>query len=166
MSDLIKYDYLSDGEHRLSLQYNVQISSFKTIIQEQKIETIGGKYPFFVRNGNLRYKEFPITGLISMEMESLGFPSLTNSTESAKRTVTPAPIFNTPTAEELVAAEREFKIAVYDWLSNGQYKLFHSETEGDYIVQLTNVSLSPEKTLGRRLHSCSATAIEVADCTD
>ena len=29
-------------------------------------DTLGGKYPFFFRNGNTSYKDFPISALISM----------------------------------------------------------------------------------------------------
>jgi hypothetical protein len=32
---------------------------------ESKIDTIGNKYPFIYRNGKVKYKEFPISGLLS-----------------------------------------------------------------------------------------------------
>jgi len=41
------------------------MNSFKNDIPEQKVETIGSKYPFIFRNGNVYYKEFPIGGLLS-----------------------------------------------------------------------------------------------------
>jgi hypothetical protein len=33
---------------------------------ETKTDTIGGKYPFIFRNGNVEYKEFQISGLLSL----------------------------------------------------------------------------------------------------
>jgi hypothetical protein len=30
------------------------------------MDTLGGKYPFIFRNGNVNYKEFPISGLITL----------------------------------------------------------------------------------------------------
>ena len=60
-----------------------------------------------------------------------------------------------------MSAERAFKLKVLDWLNNGEPKLFRSPGEGNYIVRLMNVSLSPEDTLGRMLHSFSCTAYEV-----
>jgi hypothetical protein len=36
---------------------------------ESKIDTIGGRYPFFFKNGLTAYKEFPISGLISFQMD-------------------------------------------------------------------------------------------------
>jgi hypothetical protein len=56
-----------------------------------------------------------------------------------------------------ISAERRFKLAVNDWLTNGKPKLFRSPTEGNYIVRLMNVSLSPNATVGRMLHTFSAT---------
>jgi hypothetical protein len=50
-----------------------------------------------------------------------------------------------------------------DWLNNGKPKLFRSAAEGNYIVRLMNVSLSPNDTLGRMLHTFTATAYEIAE---
>jgi hypothetical protein len=41
------------------------MNSFKTDVLESRVDTIGNKYPFIFRNGNVAYKEFPIGGLIS-----------------------------------------------------------------------------------------------------
>lgn len=62
--------FLYDGKRQLKIRYNPKVSSFKTDILEAKIDTIGGKYPFFFRNGQVSYKEFPIAGLISYEMDN------------------------------------------------------------------------------------------------
>ena len=64
-----------------------------------------------------------------------------------------------------VSAERTFKLKVLEWLNNGKPKLFRSPTEGNYIVRLMNISLSPEDTLGRMLHNFSCTAYEIDDYT-
>lgn len=64
-----------------------------------------------------------------------------------------------------ITAERIFKLAVLEWLNNGKPKLFRSPTEGNYIVRLLNVSLQPNDTLGRMLHSFTSTAYEIADYT-
>jgi hypothetical protein len=67
--------------------------------------------------------------------------------------------------DENIYKERIFKREVLDWLNNGQPKLFRSPTEGNFIVRLMNCSLTPNDTLGRMIHSFSATAYEIADCT-
>lgn len=143
--------FLFDGERQLKIKYNPKVSSFKTDLQETKIETIGSKHPFILRNGNVSYKEFPISGLISYLMdEGKYFIDGTNER-------------STQLTGENIAQERDFKLKVYDWLTNGKAKLFRSPGEGNYIVRLMNVSLTPNDTLGRMLHTFSATAYEVAD---
>jgi hypothetical protein len=42
------------------------VSSFKRTVLESKVDTLGGKHPFIFRNGRVDYKEFPISGLISL----------------------------------------------------------------------------------------------------
>jgi hypothetical protein len=59
--------------------------------------------------------------------------------------------------------ERNFKLDVLEWLNNGKPKLFRSPTEGNYIVRLMNISLTPEDTLGRMIHTFSCTAYEIAE---
>jgi hypothetical protein len=62
--------FLFDGEKQLRIRFNPKVSSFKTDLLENKVDTIGNKYPFIFRNGNVSYKEFPISGLISYWMDS------------------------------------------------------------------------------------------------
>jgi hypothetical protein len=57
-----------------------------------------------------------------------------------------------------IYAERQFKMAVLQWLGNGEMKLFKSPAEGNYLVRLLNISLSPEDKVNRMLHTFSATA--------
>ena len=59
-------------------------------------------------------------------------------------------------------AERIFKLEVLQWLNNGKPKLFRSPGEGNYLVRLMNVSLSPNDGLSRMLHTFSCTAYEIA----
>lgn len=142
---------LSDSTRELKIKFNPKINSLKTIIQEQKIDTIGGKYPFFFRNGDTRYKEMPLSGLISYTAdEQMNFMPdddsfLKNGDEFYR--------------------ERIYKREVEDWLNNGQPKLLRTAAEGSFFVRLMNVSLTPIEALGRRLHSFSATAYEIAPVT-
>ena len=149
--------YLTDGERQLKISFNPAVSSLKNTIMEQKTDTIGSQYPFFFRNGQIKYKEIPISGLISylmdedemfMRLKDLG---ITKETKSINLT------------GENVAAERRFKLEVLEWLTNGRPKLFRSPTEGNYVVRLMNVSMSPNTQVGRMLHSFSATGYEVSD---
>jgi hypothetical protein len=61
--------FLYDGKKQLRIRFNPKVSSFKNNNLETKIETIGSKHPFILRNGSVSYKEFPISGLISYLMD-------------------------------------------------------------------------------------------------
>lgn len=151
--------FLSDGEKQLKIAFNPKVSSLKETVQESKIETLGSKYPFFFRNSKIGYKEIPISGLISylqdennlfMKDEELGL-------EGDKiRTIN--------LVDYNFRAERLFKFNVMQWLNNGEPKLFRSAAEGNFIVRLMNISLSPDDKLGRMLHTFSATGYEIEEC--
>ena len=59
--------------------------------------------------------------------------------------------------------EREFRENALNWLNDGEPKLFRSMTEGLMPVMLTDITLTPNKTLGRMVYSFTATAYEIAD---
>ena len=182
--------YLYDKNFQLAIKYNPKISSFKTTKLEQKIDTLGGIYPYFSRNYNTNYKEFPISGLISLltddqKLFNEGVQQYTNALytqynnqlpqeltdeESSQFRKTTAseenPFIKNYVSTDLVGEnfykEREFKLKVLDWLNNGELKVFKSPGEGNYIVRLMNVSLAPENALGRMLHTFTCTAYEAA----
>ena len=163
--------FLYDGKKQLKIRYNPKITSFKIDRLEQKVDTIGSKYPFFYRNGATEYHEFPISGLLSyladnefnfMTSEELGL-----DIDNYTRLETPSnPLSNThfPTTQledYNMKAERLFKNAVLEWLGNGIPKIFKSAAEGNFIVRIMNPSLAPEDKLGRLIHTVSCTAYEV-----
>jgi len=62
------YEMLLMRKNRqIAIRYNGQISSWKPIVNRQKIDTLGGRYPKFVENAVMNYKTYSISGLISAE---------------------------------------------------------------------------------------------------
>lgn len=213
LSNIIMADFedafLYDGERQLKIRYNPKIQSFKIDRPESKIETIGSKYPFFFRNGNVEYREFPISGLISylgdeaelfmtneeLQLESIDdlarlgtirdrdevdldalilkgayidydyLEAMWNMKARAEEKINHSRVRTTDYLDYSIAAERMFKMKVLEWLTNGKPKLFRSPGEGNYVVRLMNVSLTPEDRTGRTIHSFTATAYEVAPFT-
>ncbi len=161
---LTDYDETNEKIRQLRVKYNPKVSSLKTVIQETKTDTIGGKFPFFFRNGNIGYKEIPISGLLETGIDEQGmFAAAATGSDSQFRGTTAASAKKEQI--NIIARERKFKLAVEKWLRNGKAKLFRSGPEGSYIVRLMNVSLSPNDTLGRRLHTFSSTGYEIKDAT-
>lgn len=147
--------FLYDGEKLLNIRYNPKVTSFKVDLQENKQDTIGSQFPYIFRNGHINYKEFPISGLVSYWMDVDGL-----FMDKEKLSVYPETTFLT---SENIASERDFKIEVLQWLTNGKPKLFKSPAEGNYIVRLMNTSLAPSDALNRMLHTFTSTAYEVME---
>ena len=133
---------LGQNNAYLSIGFNLNLSNFKTVIKEAKIETIGSQYPFFVRNGDIKYREFSLSGLICQNMDT------TNSLRIGEY-------------ENRHIQERMFRDSLHELLLDGRPKLFKSETEGLILVYLSNVSLTPNNVLGRMLYDFSMTATEI-----
>ena len=57
--------------------------------------------------------------------------------------------------------EREFREALTAWLNDGEPKLYRSMAEGSMVVMLTDISLTPNETVGRRLWDFTATVYEI-----
>ena len=65
-----------------------------------------------------------------------------------------------------ILKEKEFRDQVINFLYNDNVKLFKSPTEGNMLVRLTNVSLTPKQELGRMIYSFNAQATEAAEATE
>lgn len=188
--------FLYDGEVQLAIKFNPKIASFKINIQGVKIETIGNQFPYILYNNKTYYKEFPISGLISYNMDEQEtflknlFPKnkkLRLETEHHNKYIyenngvvkdTRFSVMkdnqgykykdfydsqNSDLTDLSYAIEKEFKLAVLEFLNNKKPKLFRSSAEGNYCVMLLNSSLTPVDTLGRMIHSFNTTAYEVMD---
>lgn len=182
--------FLCDGQRQIKLRFNPKVSSFKINHLEQKTDVIGNRYPVFFRNSIVEYKEFPISGLISYHLDDnelfiqdslqeLGIQRNilerlgTNHDydENSPFSTEQEKYFNSQSSSvkslnlisNNIKAERLFKMKLLDWLGNGEIKLFKSPSEGNYLVRLMNISLSPEDKLNRMLHTFSCTAYEAKE---
>lgn len=61
--------------------------------------------------------------------------------------------------------ERDFRKKVLEFLHANNVKLFRSAQEGNMLVKLMDISLSPDQTLGRMLYTFSATVYEIDECS-
>lgn len=161
--------FLADAEHQLKICFNTKISSFKSTVVESKTTTLGSKFPYIFKNGYVNYKEFPISGLLSLLSDSNGkFKDIySQAKDFQKRKTTPGfgenATYGNHLTSENIYNERQFKTEVLEWLNNGKPKIFRSPTEGNFLVRIMNVSLAPNDTLGRMLHTLSCQACEIAE---
>ena len=154
--------FLCDQNHFLKIRFNPQIDSYTRTLSETSSQTIGSKYPFIKRNGNVNYRQFTISGLISHLMDEDGLFA-----DRAKLLGNQVDLYENYNYKNRITdyndfiLEREFREKVEEFLCDGKVKLFKSTPEGTLLVRLMNVSLTPENTLGRMLYSFNATAYEI-----
>ena len=158
--------YLTTATRQLKVTFNPNISSLKRNIMDTKIDTIGSPYPFIKRNGDMKYMTIPIGGLISSEMDNNEL--FTSKEELYGEHINWYDNYNNQyDIKEYsdVVYEKAFRDKVEEFLEADDIKLFRSPTEGNFLVRLMDVSMSPQTTLGRRLWSFTATAYEIDECT-
>ena len=153
---------------QLKLKYDFQISSYKTNISESKTDTIGSKYPFIRRNGNMYYRSFPITGTITSFMDNVDLFTSKQILQDEQETVYNKLRIHIDDIQYKPASdkydyiyERKFREAVEQFLYNSKPKLYKSTQEGNILIKLMQVSLTPKTELGRLIYSFSATAYEI-----
>ena len=155
---------LSRGNKQIGILYNYQISNYKPVVNRQKMDTLGGRYPKFAENAALNYIQFSISGLISsQEDEERLFMNEEDYYGDRYLDYTIYNENNDVDENYNYFWERAFRQELVKWLNDGEPKLYRSKTEGLMVVMLTDISLTPNKTLSRRLYDFSATVYEVQD---
>lgn len=176
--------FLMGDNRQLKIQFNPNIGDFKYNVTESQQTTIGAKYPFIKRNSNNYFRSFSIGGLISSLSEFSNWydPNFYNGifyeNKENNNFITKSEIYNKSlnlyenfnsqnqifTYDDFIY-EKEFREKVYDFLYENNVKLFRSAAEGNILIKLLNISFQPLETLGRRLYSFTATAVEVDEST-
>lgn len=177
------YDAIfSRNGQQLRLQYNYKVSNFKPVVNRAKIDTLGGRFPKFAENAVLNYKQFSIAGTLTAmtdtnekflkqktyfgnEYENFLIHNQAGQDNDFGYMSDNNRIFINKLAYEKndFFWEREFREEAIKWLNDGEPKLYRSMSEGIMAVMLTDVSLTPNTTLGRRVWDFSATVYEIAE---
>lgn len=177
--------YLYSNGVQLKLQYNTSLSNFKHTVQKQKVETIGGRYPTIMRNGDIYYAEMPITSTISLHSDinnkfftlkpegyyykdKLVIPvskyiKRTNKCDYIDEEEVLINTFNTDLTDNNNFMEKKFLECVEDFLNvDITPKLLKTPNHGNFIVDINEVSFSPKEELGGAISDVSFKAYEIA----
>lgn len=165
---LFNYSYLYSNGKQLALKFDDAVDSFTQTHLESVQQAMGSVYPFITRNGITSYYQFPIEGLISyhqdeieqfLSKDSTLFPYSVNRTRPEDK----EPLFtpNTNLTNQNIYTERKFREAIIDFLYSGDYFVYKSQTEGNILVVLTGISLTPNSTVHRMIYSFSAQAYQI-----
>lgn len=161
-----EYAYINSTDKQLALKFDSTVNSLKKVLTESITNTLGAKHPFVKRNGDVNYYQFPLAGLITYRQDDINW--FTSLEDIYKDSVNEHDTYNNNhdiSNDRDYNYEKLYREKVYDFLTDGQVKLFRGPAEGNFLIRLTDVSLAPNQQLGRMVWSFSATATEIADYT-
>jgi hypothetical protein len=181
---------------QINFIYNGAIDSFQEVKRDSLLETIGGKYPYIIRNSSIGYKQFSFSAFIThvsdptRALGGLTYSELLSRARTKDNFIderyedylrTGSQLFtvadpsnfasinrftpnNQPTnidRSNNFIVEKEFRKKLMAWLYDGNPKVFKSDTEGIFLVKLTEISFTPIVETGRIIYSFSCTMTEV-----
>lgn len=161
-----EYAYIDSADKQLTLKFDSTVSSLKKVLTESITNTLGGQFPYVRRNGDVNYYQFPISGLITCNQDEYNL--FTSKAEIYQNSINDYDAYNSnrniPEYRDY-NYEKLYREKAYDFLTDGKVKLFRGPSEGNYLIRLTDVSLTPNQQLGRMIWSFSATATEITECS-
>lgn len=153
---LIEDIYLNTKDVQVQLIYNAKINSIKHNIQTSITPTLGAKYPRVRRNGQQNYRTFQISGTIALDgNNTVGF----NASKIKEN------LQNLDSYSINSIMQRFLREEVFSFLLNDSVKLMRTLQEGNVLVQLSDINITPNATLSRNICDFTASATEIADAT-
>lgn len=133
--------WLIGNEQEYQIQFNDEIAEINTNESYNIVTTLGSKYPFIIRNGNVSYKTFTVIGtLISESSDKI---SRIDKFE-----------------------EKKLRNNINNFLNDGKPKLV-KDSSGIYVLsQISNVTLTPRSDSYRYVYDISFEITEIADAYD
>lgn len=154
---------------QLKIRYDMNISNSMVNIGQAKTDTIGSKYPFIRRNGNMYYHSFPFSFLITAYTDNRHIfateSQLKDYQDDLYAIARGSHVLSVYSGQYDYIYQRQFREKVETFLYNNKVKLFRSLTQGNMLIKLMNITLTPKQELGRLLYSVDATAVEIDEVT-
>lgn len=158
--------FLTGEGTQLCVKFNPNITSMKVNVSDNVVNTIGGQYPIINRNGNMYYRTFALSGTIAYEMDA-EHQFATRSGIYGKW----INVYGTYFVNRYInqqndrVTQRKFRELVMDYLYDDIPKLFRSTPEGNVLVRITDVNLTPKQELARMIYDFSCTATEIGEAS-
>jgi len=156
--------FLTGEGTQLCVKFNANISNFKRNVSDNLLNTLGGTYPYITRNGHMNYRSFGLSGTIAYEMDAEHQFSTRSDIYGDWIDVYGSYFVNHYMNQRNDRiTQRKFREMVMDYLYDDIPKLFRSTPEGNILVRITDVSLTPNQTTGRMIYDFSCTATEIGE---
>lgn len=160
------YAFLTGEGSQLCIKFNDNISGFKRNVADNIITTLGSKYPYISRNGNMDYRSFSLSGTIAYEMDAQNqFASRSTIYGDWINVYGSYFVNHYYNQKNDRVTQRKFRELVMNYLYDDIPKIFRSTSEGNILVRLTDVNLTPNNQIGRLIYDFSCTATEIGEAS-
>lgn len=168
---------LGEKDKQFSFIYDGKIATFDHVQSSAVIETITGQYPFIVKSADLDYRTFTFSGKLTYEQDV--HKLLTSSTYS--EAISPDPTIpinfveiaygdeanlncnNDLERQNSMVVQRIWRQKILEWLKDGKPKILKSEAEGNILVAITKVTVTPIPTLYGLVADFQCTMTEIGN---
>lgn len=169
---------LGEQDMQFSFIYDGNISTITHNKSEAVIETITGRYPFVVSSADLDYRSFNFTGKLTYQQDvhrllvsdtyseaispdptiPINFVEIKYGDEAALNKKADISLL-----DESMVMQRIWRQKILEWLKDGKPKILKSEAEGNILVRVTNVTVTPVQSLYGLIADFSCTMTEIGD---
>lgn len=158
--------FLTGEGTQLCVKFNPNIGTYKINVGDSVTNTLGSQYPFVQRNGDMYYRSFSLSGTIAYEMdEQHQFYTRTEMYGDWIDVYGSYFVNHYINQQNDKVTQRKFREKVMEYLYNDIPKLFRSTPEGNILVTITDVNLTPNQQIGRLVYDFSCTATEIGDAS-
>ena len=158
------YAFLTGEGTQLCVKFNDNISGFKRNVSDNLVTTLGSKYPYISRNGSMDYRSFSLSGTIAYEMDAQNQFTSRSAIYGDWIDVYGSYFVNHYYNQRNDRiTQRKFRELVMNYLYDDIPKLFRSTSEGNILVRITDVNLTPNNQIGRMIYDFSCTATEIGE---
>ena len=156
--------FLTGEGTQLCVKFNPNVGNFQINVAESQVAPIGSQYPFSQRGADTYYRTFSLSGTIAYEMDVQHQFATRSSIYGEWIEVYGSYFVNHYMNQQNDrVTQRKFREIVMRYLYDDVPKLYRSTPEGNILVKLSGVSLSPKNELGRLVYDFSCTATEIGE---
>ena len=161
---IFDHAFLTGEGTQLCVKFNPNIGGFQINVGDGKVTPVGSQYPYINRNGDMYYRSFSLSGTIAYEMDEQHMFASRSSIYGDWIQVYGSYFVNHYMNQQNDrVTQRKFREIVTRYLYDDVPKLFRSTPEGNILVRLTDITLTPNTQLGRMIYDFSCTATEIGE---
>lgn len=153
---------LGEEDKQFSFIYDGKIGTMDRVKPRDYIETIAGQFPYSVRSSELDYYKFQFSGKLTYHQDVHNLLTAQNYTTA----ISPDPTIPIGKVElkygdemklnmkndleemqDGMVMQRAWRNKILDWLSDGKLKILKSEAQGNLLVEISDIKVTPVESL-------------------